>query len=115
MKVFEFVRHEQDVERLPEIPKPCPSHRMHDFLPLWFANYIDIKNLEDLYDLIAAANYLDIPALVELGCAKVGSIMQNKSISELRQLFNITNDFTPEEEKAILEGKADIWGSYSQQ
>jgi hypothetical protein len=25
-------------------------------------------------------------------------------------MFKITNDFTPEEEKSILEGKADIWG-----
>lgn len=25
-------------------------------------------------------------------------------------MFNIVNDFTPEEEKTILEGKADIWG-----
>ena len=61
--------------------------------------------------MIAAANYLDIPSLVELGCAQVGSMMQNKSIPELRQMFNITNDFTPEEEHAIIEGKADIWGS----
>ena len=25
-------------------------------------------------------------------------------------MFNITNDYTPEEESAILEGRADIWG-----
>lgn len=36
--------------------------------------------------------------------------MKNKSISELRKMFNIINDFTPEEERTILEGKADIWG-----
>jgi hypothetical protein len=36
--------------------------------------------LEDIYDLIAAANYMDVPSLVELGCAKIGSIMKNKSI-----------------------------------
>ena len=53
---------------------------------------------------------MDVPSLVELGCAKIGSIMKNKSIQELRHLFNITNDYTPEEEKAIIEGKADIWG-----
>lgn len=36
--------------------------------------------------------------------------MKNLTIPELRQMFNITNDFTPEEEKTIIEGKADIWG-----
>ena len=71
---------------------------------------MDMPSLEDVYDLIAAANYLDVPSLVELGCAKVGSLMLNKNIQELRQMFNIQNDYTPEEERAIIEGKADIWG-----
>ena len=48
--------------------------------------------------------------MVELGCAKVGSLMKNKSIPDIRKLFNITNDFSPEEERTILEGKANIWG-----
>ncbi len=66
--------------------------------------------MEEVYDVIAAANYMDIPSLVELGCSKVGCMMKNKTIPELRQMFNISNDFTPEEEKTILEGRADIWG-----
>ena len=53
---------------------------------------------------------MDVPNLVELGCAKIGSLMKNKNIPELRKMFNIVNDFTPEEEKTILEGRADIWG-----
>ena len=60
--------------------------------------------------MIAISNYLDIPGLVELGCAKASSLMKNKIIPELRKMFNITNDFTPEEERTIVEGKADIWG-----
>lgn len=62
-------------------------------------------------DLIACANYLDVPSLVELGCAKLGCLMKHKSIPELRGMFGIVNDFAPEEELAILEGRADIWGS----
>lgn len=26
-------------------------------------------------------------------------------------MFKVVNDFTPEEEKTILEGRADIWGT----
>ena len=37
-------------------------------------------------------------------------MMKYKSISELRKMFHKTNDFTPEEERTIIEGKADIWG-----
>ena len=80
-------------------------------MPPWFANFIDMKSLEEVYDLIAAANFLDVPSLLELGCAKVGSMMINKNIQEMRQMFNIANDYTPEEETAIIEGKADIWGA----
>ncbi len=69
-----------------------------------------MKSIEDVYDVIAAANYLDVASLIELGCAKIGCMMRDKTIPELRQMFNITNDYTPEEETAILEGKADIWG-----
>lgn len=53
---------------------------------------------------------MDIKNLVELGCAKVGSLMKNKKIEEMREMFNLVNDLTPEEEKAIQEGNADIWG-----
>eukprot|EP00347_Sterkiella_histriomuscorum_P007257 403349657 len=111
LKVFEFMRYEYENESLPELPRPLPTDRLQDSMPQWFANYINnVGCLEDVYDVIAAANYLDIPTLLELGCAKVGSMMKNKTIPDLRKMFIITNDFTPEEERTILEGKADIWG-----
>ena len=104
------MKYEFDVEKLPELPRPLPTDRLQDSMPQWFAQFMTIPNLEDIYDIIAAANYLDVPNLVELGCAKVGAMMKNKTIPELRRMFNIVNDFTPEEERTILEGKADIWG-----
>ena len=54
---------------------------------------------ETLFALIAAANYLNIPRLVRLCCAKLATIINGKSVEEVRQQFNITNDFTPEEEE----------------
>ena len=104
------MQYEFEHESLPELPRPLPTDRLHDSMPQWFANFINLPNLEDIYDIVAAANYLDVPNLVELGCAKVGSLMKNKTIPDLRKMFNIVNDFTPEEEKTIIEGRADIWG-----
>eukprot|EP00349_Pseudokeronopsis_sp_Brazil_P001116 CAMPEP_0202963124 /NCGR_PEP_ID=MMETSP1396-20130829/7122_1 /ASSEMBLY_ACC=CAM_ASM_000872 /TAXON_ID= /ORGANISM="Pseudokeronopsis sp., Strain Brazil" /LENGTH=93 /DNA_ID=CAMNT_0049684091 /DNA_START=272 /DNA_END=550 /DNA_ORIENTATION=+ len=83
---------------------------MEEVVGQWYANYISKLTLEETYDLISAANYLDIKNLVELGCAKVGAMMKGKGIKELRKMFGIVNDFTPEEERTILEGNADIWG-----
>ena len=67
--------------------------------------------MEAVFELINAATYLQVQELVELGCARIGALMQKcKDTQEIRNLFNIENDFTPEEEAAIKEGKADIWG-----
>ena len=68
-----------------------------------------------MFDIIACANYMDVPSLVELGCAKVGATMKDKSVSQLRKMFNIENDYTPEEEKAIVEGRTSIWGEDQEQ
>lgn len=33
-----------------------------------------------------------------MGCKAVANMVKGKSVGEIRQLFNIVNDFTPEEE-----------------
>jgi len=48
-----------------------------------------------------AANYLDIKPLLDLGCAYVASMIKGKTPEQIRQMFNIENDFTPEEEAQI--------------
>ena len=41
--------------------------------------------------------------MLDLSCAKVASLIKNKSIQEIRKFFSIENDFTPEEEAQIME------------
>jgi S-phase kinase-associated protein 1 len=54
-----------------------------------------------LFELILAANYLDMKALLDLGCKTVANMIKGKSVEEIRKTFNVQNDFTPEEEEAI--------------
>lgn len=68
----------------------------------WHSDYINLEQ-EELFELIMASNYLDIKPLLELACAKVASMIKNKSVQEIRKFFNIENDFTPEEEQQIME------------
>ena len=56
-----------------------------------------------LFDIVLAANYLDIKPLLKLGSAKIASLIKGKSIEEIRQFFQMDNDFTPEEEQRIRE------------
>ena len=65
----------------------------------WDVTYLEsLKNVDDLVDLIVAANFLDIEGLECLGCAKIASVIKGKNVQEIRDLFGIENDFTPEEE-----------------
>ena len=100
-KVIEFCRHIKD-NAVPEIEKPLRNTDMATVVDAWYANYINVEQ-EMLFELIMASNYLDIKPLLELSCAKVASMIKNKSIQEIRKFFNIENDFSPEEEQQIME------------
>ncbi|XP_058069011.1 SKP1-like protein 1A [Magnolia sinica] len=75
----------------------CSSN---DELKAWDADFVKVDQAI-LYDLILAANYLNIKSLLELTCDRVADMIKGKTPEEIRQTFNIKNDFTPEEEKEI--------------
>uniref|UniRef100_A0A7S3JFI0 S-phase kinase-associated protein 1 n=1 Tax=Euplotes harpa TaxID=151035 RepID=A0A7S3JFI0_9SPIT len=100
-KVIEFCKHVKDYP-LQEIEKPLKSDNLRDIVSAWYADYVELEQ-EVLFEVILAANYLDIRPLLELSCAKVATMIKGKSVVEVRKLFNIENDFTPEEEAQILE------------
>lgn len=66
----------------------------------WDKKFIDVDQ-EMLFDIILAANYLDIKRLLDIGCKTVANMIKGKTAEEIRKTFNITNDFTPEEEDQI--------------
>lgn len=99
--VVEFSTHHFN-NPMPEIEKPLKSPNMADVVPEWDSKFVDIKQ-ELLFELILAANYMDIKSLLDLTCAKVASMIKGKTPEEIRKTFNIANDFTPEEEAQIRE------------
>ena len=85
-----------------EIEKPLKSPNMSEVVAEWDANFVSIDQ-EMLFELILAANYMDIKSLLDLICAKVASMIKGKTPEEIRKTFNIVNDFTPEEEAQVRE------------
>ncbi|KAK8954678.1 SKP1-like protein 1B [Platanthera zijinensis] len=58
-------------------------------------------DLDTLYDLLMGSNYLDVKGLLDLACQKVADLIKGKSPDEIRRIFNIEKDFSPEEEEEV--------------
>merc|ERR1719473_47229 len=81
-KVIEFCRRYAE-EPMSEIEKPLKSANMHEVVQEWYANYVDVDQ-ELLFELILAANYMDIKPLLDLTCATVASMIKGKTPEEIR-------------------------------
>ena len=95
-KIITYCKHIHE-HTPPEIDKPLRSNNLSDVVNEWYADFVNLEQ-EVLFELILAANFMDIKSLLELTTAKVASLIKGKTIPETRKFFNIENDFTPEEE-----------------
>jgi len=91
IKVIEYCKyhHRAEAEALPEDDKS-----------VWDKDFVRVDD-ETLFNLILAANYLDIKSLLDLTCKTVADEIKGKTPEEIRTRFNIKNDFTPEEEEEV--------------
>ncbi|XP_006359704.1 SKP1-like protein 1B [Solanum tuberosum] len=69
-------------------------------LKVFDAEFVKVDQ-KTLFDLILAANYLNIKGLLDLTCQTVADMIKGKTPEEIRKTFNIKNDFTPEEEEEV--------------
>jgi len=60
----------------------------------------------EIFDVMLAANFLDIDALVELTAKSIANMAKGKTTEELRAQFNIQSDWTAEE-LDIIHGRKD--------
>lgn len=94
-KVIEYCRYYQEDE-MRAIQTPLKSNKLEELVQEWYADFVKVdKNL--LFDLVAAANFMDIKPLLDLTCLAVSILIKGKSAAELRQMFNISNEFSAEE------------------
>ena len=106
LKVVEFVEYHEEHGLMATIQKPLVSPNLVECVDdEWDADFVSVDQ-EMVFEIILAANNLDIPSLLDLACAKVASLIKGKTPEEIRETFNIVNDFTPEEEAQVREENA---------
>ena len=99
-KVLEYLKHH--AETLSPVAGDDGAREMHP----WDVDFCAKQNQDDIFGLIQAANYLDIDDLLDVTCKAIANMIKGKTTEEIRTLFNIVNDFTPEEEEQIRKENA---------
>jgi S-phase kinase-associated protein 1 len=93
--IIEYCKKHVEAEAASSDEKPS-----EDDLKAWDADFVKIDSTT-LFELVIAANYLNINNLLNLTCNTIGEMIKGKTSEEIRQTFNIVNDFSPEEEEEI--------------
>merc|ERR1712216_163498 len=95
-KVIEYSKYHVDNSPEAEGENKAPEEE----IKTWDTKFVEVEQ-STLFELILAANYLNIKSLLDLTCRTVASMIKGKTPEEIRKTFSIRNDFTPEEEEEV--------------
>ena len=97
-KVIEWATYHKDDPPLPEDDEN--KEKRTDDICSWDADFLKVDQ-GTLFELIMAANYLDIKGLLDVTCKTIANMIKGKTPEEIRKSFNIKNDFTPSQEEQV--------------
>ena len=100
-KIVEYCVHHTDNPMKP-IAKPLQDEDLSKIVDAWDAKFVDLT-LDELSELVIAANFLDVSSLIELLCAKIATFIKGKTEKQIRETFGIEKEFTEEELNEIKE------------
>jgi len=58
----------------------------------WDADFINNMSKKVIFQVILGANYMDVPSLLHLGCAKIATLIKGKSPDEIKQILSDESD-----------------------
>jgi len=86
-QVLKYLGHHKGKEPAP-IPKPIRSTDMRrNVEDEWDATFINAMTKKEVFQVILAANYLDIQSLLHLGSAKIACLIKGLSPDEIRAVL----------------------------
>ncbi|KAG7579813.1 S-phase kinase-associated protein 1-like [Arabidopsis thaliana x Arabidopsis arenosa] len=77
------------------------SEAKNELVMTWDAEFMKNIDMETLFKLLIAADYLKVKGLIDLTSQTIADYVKDKSPNEFREIFNIENDYTPEEEEEL--------------
>jgi len=90
--IVEYLKH-HDGKVQAEIAKPIRSVKMEKIVEdAWDATFINKQTKKMTFKIILAANYMDIPSLLHLGCAKIATLIKGKSPEEIKKILGDDED-----------------------
>jgi S-phase kinase-associated protein 1 len=91
-KVCEYLTYHETIE--PSIiEKPLKTANMADNCSCGFdATFIDQFNVAQIAELMTICSYLHLESLLQLCCAKLASLMKNRTIQEIGETFGIDQE-----------------------
>ncbi|XP_020586884.1 SKP1-like protein 1B [Phalaenopsis equestris] len=99
-KVIEYCKKHVDHAAKASSAVVVGDKSVEEELKNWDSEFVKVDQAT-LFDIILAANYLNIKGLLDLTCQTVADMIKGKTPEEIRKTFNIKNDFTPEEEEEV--------------
>jgi len=90
--LVEYLKHHNG--KIPaEIAKPIRSVKMEKIVEdKWDADFINNMSKKVIFQVILGANYMDVPSLLHLGCAKIATLIKGKSPDEIKQILSDESD-----------------------
>jgi len=85
--VIDYLKHHAGKE--PD-PLPCPVRSIHMAQIVsdkWDATWIDAFDKKTIFEIILAANYMDIKSLLHLGCAKIATLIKQLDQKEINRII----------------------------
>ncbi|KAK4267827.1 hypothetical protein QN277_024560 [Acacia crassicarpa] len=67
----------------------------------WDIEFMKVDVEDTLIDILMAASFLNIQGLLDLACQTVADLMKEKTLSQIRKIFHIKNDFSSEEQDQL--------------
>ena len=64
-------------------------------------DFLKSYTIKEMNEILLTAHFLDMKSLTDLICAYYASLMKSNSVEKIRKIFDIKNDFSPEDEAKI--------------